>query len=123
MPAPFLIAPLLIALSLIGEPGVTGKDPTAKAPPATVQAEIKTPATLDEPALEQPLSGVSVQLECFAYADGRVGDCVVVQETRPGLGFGAAAVALMNGTTVGPEVQMDQATKVKFRHTIEFTPD
>jgi hypothetical protein len=44
----------------------------------------------------------------------------VVEETRPGLGFGAAAVALMNGAQVG---ETGRAVPVKFMHRIQFTPD
>lgn len=134
MPASFLIAPMLISLSLIGTPVTDSRKPVdpSTAPAAesmtleadeTVGAADADTAPADQPALEQPLLGVSVDLECLAYPDGYVANCAVVSETRPGLGFGEAAVALMNGSTIASTVNGGRSTPVKFRHTIEFTPD
>lgn len=98
---------LALALSLIGLDPSAGFKPETPLRKASAQAEAS-----------QPLSGVRVMLECVAHRDGRVGNCVVLDETRPGLGFGAAAVALMNGSPV----RAGQSADVKFQHTIEFTP-
>lgn len=98
---------LALALSLIGLDPTAGVKPDAPLRKASVQAEAG-----------QPLSGVRVMLECVASRDGRVGGCVVIEETRPGRGFGPAAVALMNGSPL----PAGQTADVKFQHTIEFTP-
>lgn len=63
------------------------------------------------------LAGVAVTVECTAHADGRVTDCAVLGETYPGLGFGEAAVALVQDSRVEPG-QRD----VQFARTIQFTP-
>lgn len=91
--------------------------------PSALKVETDQHKVVDQPAAEQPLSGISVSLECVAYADGHVGNCTVLNETRPGLGFGEAAVALMNGSPVASDVSLGRAPQVKFRHTIQFTPD
>jgi hypothetical protein len=127
MPAPFLIAPMLISLSLIGTPVTDTRLPLLD-PAAASETEALPPEAVEEleahqPAVVQPLSGISVELECLAYPDGYVANCAVVNETRPGLGFGEAAVALMNGSSAGSAVQTGRSAPVKFRHTIEFTPD
>lgn len=117
-----MLAPFLIVLSLIGTPVMI--DPSGA--PSNVEAmtvESTEAPIAEQVPVEQPLSGISVDLECLAYPDGYVASCAVVNETRPGLGFGEAAVALMNGSTVGSEVQTHRSAPVKFRHTIEFTPD
>lgn len=142
-----MLAPFLIALSLIGAPvmdRLTTDMPRPVMDPATAMeveatavesteapAPDLTPvnlapadqsATPDAPAPEA-LAGISVDLDCLAYPDGYVTNCVVVHETRPGLGFGEAAVALMNGSSFETGLQAHRAAPVKFRHTIEFTPD
>lgn len=82
-----------------------------------------------QPAIErtiapQPASTdrFSVRLRCMALASGHVVDCVVLQETRPGLGFGEAALALMNGAEVTPIVERGRAVDATFERTIDFTP-
>lgn len=102
---------LAFALSLIGLEPTAGLKPEAPLRKASVQAEVA-----------QPLSGVRVRLECVALREGRVDGCVVIEETRPGLGFGPAAVALMNGSPVAPGMRAGSQADVKFQHTIEFTP-
>lgn len=96
---------------------LTCLDPAAaaKPEPAIHKASLQT-----EPS--QPLSDVRVVLECLALRDGHVGGCVVLQETRPGLGFGPAAIALMNGSPIAPGMVAGQPADVKFQHTIDFTP-
>lgn len=128
MPAPHLIAPMLISLTLTGAPVAGDQSPRAK-PPIEVESLSLRPTspsedlTLDPPVMDRVLPGVSVELECLAYPDGRIANCVVVEETRPGLGFGEAAVALMDGATLGDDLAKPRFGPVKFRHTIEFTPD
>jgi len=68
-------------------------------------------------ALDGVAPAVAVTVECTARADGLVTGCVVLGETRPGLGFGEAAVALMNGTRVDPGPR-----DIQFARTIQFTP-
>jgi len=100
---------LLIALALSANPGVTKPDRYQAEPrfqPASMTAE-------PVPVLE----GVAVTLECTAHTDGKVDGCMVLGETHPGLGFGAAALALMNGSEVAPGPR-----DVQFARTIQFTP-
>lgn len=63
------------------------------------------------------LVSVAVTLECTARASGKVVNCRVLGETHPGLGFGEAALALMQDATVEPG-----AEDVQFARTIQFTP-
>ncbi|CAN5262953.1 hypothetical protein BH10PSE2_BH10PSE2_02800 [soil metagenome] len=67
-------------------------------------------------------SGIRVRLRCVAQSDGLVGGCRVIDETRPGLGFGDAAIALMNGTSADPAWRQGQGGEGSFEHTIDFTP-
>ena len=60
---------------------------------------------------------IAVTVECTAKADGRVLGCTVLGETHPGLGFGEAAVALMNGSEVAPGPE-----DIQFARTIQFMP-
>jgi hypothetical protein len=78
------------------------------APPAVERASLAQPAAL---------SSVSVTLECTAYTTGKVGDCHVLGETHPGMGFGEAAIALMRDAEVEPG-----ARDVQFARTIQFMP-
>lgn len=71
---------------------------------------------------EHTASAVRVRLRCTAYGDGHVGGCEVLDETRPGLGFGKAAVVLMEMSTIEPDRHDDHPVDVTFEHTIEFTP-
>lgn len=63
------------------------------------------------------LAGVAVTVECTARSDGNVEGCIVLGETHPGLGFGEAAVALVQDSHVEPG-QGD----IQFARTIQFTP-
>lgn len=130
MPALLLIAPMLISMTLMGAPATEMQVPREPRPASDIETSLldgaRTPAddlTLDPPVVDQVLPGVSVDLECLAYPDGRIDRCVVIEETRPGLGFGEAAIALMEGATLGDETAKPRFGPVKFRHTIEFTPD
>lgn len=64
----------------------------------------------------------SVRLRCTALASGHVTDCVVLEETRPGMGFGEAALALMNGAQVAPIMDRGRPVDAPFERTIDFTP-
>ena len=82
-----------------------------------------------KPAIErtiapQPASTdrFSVRLRCMALASGHVTDCVVLDETRPGYGFGEAALALMNGAEITPIVERGRPVDAPFERTIDFTP-
>lgn len=76
-------------------------------------------ATVDQESSKS--SAISVRLRCTAYGDGHVGGCSVLEETRPGLGFGRAAVALMEMSGTEPDRHDDHPVDVVFEHTIEFT--
>ncbi len=81
-----------------------------------VEAEIK-PIVMTTEDAAPILAGVAVTVECTARADGKVEACIVLGETHPGLGFGEAAVALVQDGRVEPG-QAD----VQFARTIQFTP-
>lgn len=94
-------------------------DPTVVQPafdPAPHRQE-PTPAVAMAPAPAPMLQSVAVTLECTAFADGRVGDCEVMEETHPGMGFGDAAIALMTGATTDRS-----AADHRFARTIQFMP-
>ncbi len=95
---------LAFALALIADPTLA---------PTPVRFEPPAPPPLTEPLL----ASVAVTVECVAHADGRVSDCEVLAETHPGLGFGEAAVALIQNSSVEPG-----ADDVRFARTIQFTP-
>lgn len=83
-----------------------------------VGAPTLTPASLTvEPAPALMLQSVAVTLECTAFADGHVGDCSVMEETHPGMGFGEAAIALMADATTDRS-----AADHRFARTIQFMP-
>lgn len=107
-----MITPALIALALF-------VDPTVGAPTLTRTAlKVEpTPAVSMAPAPAPMLQSVAVTLECTAFADGRVGDCEVMEETHPGMGFGDAAIALMAGATTDRS-----AADHRFARTIQFMP-
>ncbi len=95
---------LAFALALIS-------DPAARVTPVRFEPPAPPPVTTPM------LSSVAVTVECVAHADGRVSDCEVLAETHPGLGFGAAAVALIQSSPVEPG-----DADVRFARTIQFTP-
>ena len=86
-------------------------DPTVGAPTLT------RAALTVEPAPAPMLQSVAVTLECTAFADGHVGDCKVLEETHPGMGFGEAAIALMRDATTDRSSADHQ-----FARTIQFMP-
>jgi TonB family protein len=83
------------------------------ASPAVERASAQTTESSDK---------FSVRLRCTALASGHVTDCVVLEETRPGLGFGEAALALMNGAHVTPITESGRPVDAPFERTIDFTP-
>jgi hypothetical protein len=107
---------LLFALAALSSTPMPAPD-LAKAQPKT-SGGIKTAAQSSAPVLDD----VSVRLRCIGRADGRVSDCVVLSESRPGYGFGEAAVALMNGTATPPSRDGGRPVDRPFEHTIQFTP-
>ncbi|WGM29844.1 hypothetical protein [Brevundimonas sp. NIBR11] len=94
-------------------------DPTVGAPSLTRAALTAqpTPAVSMAPTPPPVLQSVAVTLECTAFADGRVGDCKVLEETHPGMGFGEAAIALMRDATTDRSPADHQ-----FARTIQFMP-
>lgn len=103
---------LTLALALFADPAVG--QPTLTRAALTLDA---TPAVSMEPAAAPMLQSVAVTLECTAFADGHVGDCTVLEETHPGLGFGEAAIALMRDATTDRSSADHQ-----FARTIQFMP-
>lgn len=103
---------LTLALALFADPS-SGQPSLSRAALAVEPA----PAMAVELAPAPVLQSVAVTLECTAFADGHVGDCVVLEETHPGLGFGQAAIALMRDATT------DRASADhRFARTIQFMP-
>ena len=92
-------------------------DPTVGAPASRVAPAIQPVALRVEPAPAPMLQSVAVTVECTAFADGHVDDCMVLDETHPGLGFGEAALSLMKDATVERSSADHQ-----FAHTIQFMP-
>lgn len=86
------------------------------------------PATADRPVKQAQaesagdISGASVRVACIAKATGFLDQCVVLEETRPGFGFGEAAVALMTGEAVTPATENGKPIDSRFERTIQFTP-
>lgn len=80
------------------------------------EVDIK-PAVMTTENAAPVLAGVAVTVECTARPDGNVEGCIVLGETHPGLGFGEAAVALVQDSRVEPG-QGD----IQFARTIQFTP-
>lgn len=106
----------MIALALIAALSVTpavGKTLDRPVEPIFQPAALRTV----EPAPAPALQSVAVTLECTAHADGKVDGCRVLEETHPGMGFGAAAIALMDGAEVEPGDR-----DVQFARTIQFMP-
>ena len=81
-----------------------------------VDVEVK-PVVMTSEDVAPVLAGVAVTVECTARADGKIEGCVVLGETHPGLGFGEAAVALVQDGHVEPGPR-----DVQFARTIQFTP-
>jgi TonB family protein len=100
---------LLIAAALFIDPA-----PVALTAPS--KGQVTSAAFRERP--EAPLlQGVAVTLECTARATGRVEACKVLEETHPGMGFGQAALSLMEDAEVEPP-----RTDTQFAKTIVFTP-
>ncbi len=95
---------LAFALALIADPALS---------PVPVRFEPPAPP----PVVEPVLASVAVTVECTAHTDGKVDACTVLEETHPGLGFGEAAVALIQADRVAPA-----SADVRFARTIQFTP-
>ena len=103
---------LTLALALFVDPSL-GQPTLTRASLAVEPA----PAMAVEPAPAPMLQSVAVTLECTAFADGHVGDCTVLDETHPAMGFGDAAIALMADATTDPS-----AVDHQFARTIQFMP-
>ncbi|WP_426041943.1 hypothetical protein [Brevundimonas sp. TWP2-3-4b1] len=101
---------LTLALALFADPSLGQLTRAAlTVEPASMTALEPAPAPL--------LQSVAVTLECTAFADGRVGECAVLEETHPGMGFGDAAIALMADATTDRS-----AVDHRFARTIQFMP-
>lgn len=97
--------PLILSVALVANPSLV---------PSALRV---APSAAIAPAPAPLLQGVTVTLECTAKASGKVEACRVMDETHPGMGFGEAAVALMNGAEVEPGPR-----DVQFARTLGFTP-
>lgn len=106
------------------------KNPFADQPPTTstepvtdVQWARQPRATADDfpaRALEREVSGSAV-LGCTSQADGSVVNCRVVSETPAGMGFGRAAIRVVQRAQLSP-VSVDSMTRdQEFRVTIAFS--
>lgn len=104
---------LILAAALSANAGVAST--SDRLPVPSLQPIVYTVPAAPAPA--PVLAGVAVTVECTAHADGRVGNCSVLGETHPGMGFGAAAIALVEGSKVEPGTD-----DVQFARTIQFTP-
>lgn len=110
-----LILSLTLMTTLLGAshaPVLRDADLAAAATPAIERASLE----------QKPADHFSVRLRCTALASGRVTDCVVLEETRPGLGFGEAALALMSDAEVTPITEHGRPVDAPFERTIDFTP-
>lgn len=103
---------LTLALALFADPSLGQLTLTR----AALSVE-PAPMPALEPAPAPLLQSVAVTLECTAFADGRVGECAVLEETHPGMGFGDAAIALMADATTDRS-----AVDHRFARTIQFMP-
>ena len=103
---------LTLAVALFVDPSIGSHQLTR----AALTTE-PSPIALAAPAPAPMLQSVAVTLECTAFTDGRVGACEVLDETHPGMGFGAAAIALMRDVTVERS-----STDHQFARTIQFMP-
>ena len=92
-------------------------DPSLGQPTLTRSALNVEPAAAMVVAPAPMLQSVAVTLECTAFADGRVGECRVLEETHPGMGFGDAAIALMRDAAVE-----QSSADHQFARTIQFMP-
>ena len=106
-----LILGLTLMTTLLGAPTDALPRDLADMKPAQVQKASTTPQ-----------DRFSVRLRCTALASGHVTDCVVLEESRPGYGFGEAALALMNDAEVTPITLNGRAVDAPFERTIDFTP-
>ena len=106
-----LILGLTLMTTLLGAPTDALPRDLAVMKPAQVQKASTTPQ-----------DRFSVRLRCTALASGHVTDCVVLEESRPGMGFGEAALALMNGAEVTPIMDRGRPVDAPFERTIDFTP-
>ena len=106
-----LILGLTLMTTLLGAPADALPRERADFRPAQVQK-----------ASVAPQDRFSVRLRCTALASGHVTDCVVLEETKPGYGFGEAALALMNDAKVTPITEQGRAVDAPFELTIDFTP-
>lgn len=106
------------------------KNPFADQPPTTsrepvtdVQWARQPRATADDfpaRALEREISGSAV-LSCTSRADGSVANCRVVSETPAGMGFGRAAIRVVQRAQLSP-VSVDAMTRdQEFRVTMAFS--
>lgn len=106
------------------------KNPFADQPPTTstepvtdVQWARQPRATADDfpaRALEREISGSAV-LSCTSRVDGSVANCRVVSETPAGMGFGRAAIRVVQRAQLSP-VSVDAMTRdQEFRVTMAFS--
>lgn len=104
------------ALAMFVDPTV-GASSLSRAVLTTGPAPVATPVVTLVPEPAPMLQSVAVTLECTAFADGHVGNCKVLEETHPGMGFGEAAIALMADATTD-RAPVDH----QFARTIQFMP-
>lgn len=120
VPAPF-VAPV---------PVVEAAPDPAPEPVAEPQAQVITnpswsripmPPSYPSAALEQGVTGGSVDLSCSVEADGRVSGCTILSETPAGAGFGAVALQAAAEARLSPRSVEGVAVGGQVRFTIRFT--
>ena len=62
----------------------------------------------------------SATVECTALPDGRVGDCRVISETRPGLGASAIRIVTIDEPAATPGAKARRVPPGRFRRTVLF---
>lgn len=100
---------LALAATLVLDPGASPTATFAPKPRPAADAELSPSG--------RTFASVAVTLECTARASGKVENCQVLGETHPGLGFGDAALALMQDARVEPGPR-----DIQFARTIQFVP-
>ena len=113
-----------------GPPVIVPGPPPPPAPPAPPKPPVignvqwsrqprVTEADFPQRALDRGVSG-SARVRCTAQANGRPTNCTVVSESPPNMGFGAAAVRVIQRGQLTPETVDGAARDATFEVNIRF---
>ncbi|MGQ3112254.1 MAG: TonB family protein [Brevundimonas sp.] len=72
-------------------------------------------------AQDQGVESGSVQLECRVLVNGLIGNCTVVHETPPGVGFADAAIAAARASRLRPREVDGVPVEGSIRFTTRFS--